>query len=176
MATITPIQNIQRTNGDGMENPDSTHSDLLINRTSQLSLSEKFIYRPNLLGSHSVTTCPTIPPGRMIHLKPQPMPLASNRDVVPKNLKGKEPKFVPYEPYKAAVKPIVPSVKKNRKNAKQCDVTNDLTNSISEVLCNRDISHESSELEKQSLIAEVEALKSQNQELEKQLKYQAQVK
>ncbi|KAF4526888.1 hypothetical protein B566_EDAN014510 [Ephemera danica] len=172
------VLNAQRTNGDGMENPDSGDLDLLANRTGRLSLGEKFIYRPGSLASCTITAPPAIPHGQLIHLKPKAMPVAATKDAIPKNMKGKEPKFVPYEPYKAAVKPIVPpkkekTAKRKVKGSKDTDMEIRSLPSL-DMLCKSEDSCQF-ELEKYTLTTEMEALRSQNQELEKQLKFQAQV-
>lgn len=107
------------------------------------------------------------------------------------NLKNKEPKFVPYEPYKAAVKPIVPNDKKSafihgRKHSKNLPVifssnkNQNKTDGDEEKRDKVDVKEEKEvevnwEMKAKALESEIHTLKDENQQLENQLKFQVQV-
>jgi len=105
------------------------------------------------------------------------------------SLKSKEPKFVPYEPYKAAVNPIIPIIKKNKKLPRGKSNVNTTVAQISALKIQendmrlKDYAKESKEIsedkwnnEKKTYEAEICKLKEENSQLETQLKFQAQVK
>lgn len=104
-----------RTRGDGMENVDAQHMDtklcgesLLMRKcessklnasTSKPSIPGAFsIYRSSDDDSSSVKLPAKVPQGKLFYLVPH---LVCSKKTF--TLKNKEPKFVPFEPYKAAV-------------------------------------------------------------------------
>lgn len=109
--------------------------------------------------------------------------------------KQKEPKFVPYEPYKCAVQPIVQHKKKLKKEvlftktSKNNVDINNLVIQMSEIrtaeldkakinaIQNDDqlISKKQWEKEKSALVTDIKNLRETNSHLENQLKFQAQV-
>jgi hypothetical protein len=107
------------------------------------------------------------------------------------NLKGKEPKFVPYEPYKAAVKPIIPYEKKGKQSERKLSQKSvDLKLVVTNVASVQDgtTKHEDSSKgtadegqidvalqERKAMEDEIKTLKEENGQLESQLKFQAQV-
>lgn len=109
MKTILPSP--YRTEGDGMENvtdppPKGEGQSSSASKPLKRSLIDDFLYRPSGVSQRSLPP-PTLPGGmvsltsnNMVHLKKDKLSTVG--------FKSKEPKFVPYEPYKAAVNPIVP--------------------------------------------------------------------
>lgn len=109
--------------------------------------------------------------------------------------KQKEPKFVPYEPYKCAVLPIIPSKRKIKKahlevkHSKNNVDINNLVEQMSEIRAselekgaldspddeNVVLSKKQWESEKTSLENDIKNLRETNSHLENQLKFQAQV-
>ncbi|KAJ9576685.1 hypothetical protein L9F63_025418 [Diploptera punctata] len=87
-----PLPSPIRTQGDGMENEIEV-------KNEGKCLGDQLIYRAPDLKHFSPT--PPVITGRIINLIPKTV------------TQGKEPKFIPYEPYKAAVKPIFPMRKKS---------------------------------------------------------------
>lgn len=105
-----------RTRGDGMEFVDSTQSDrsniklpLASSSNAQKSTDESknrvstipgatTIYRCEENGSNSVKLPAKVPQGKQFYLVPH---LINTKKTI--SLKNKAPKFVPFEPYKAAV-------------------------------------------------------------------------
>lgn len=107
-----------RTRGDGMENVDTASIDTKTNPTSQSVLNEGVdeklgiegrasttsipgaisIYRPNDELGNTVKLPAKVPQGKLFYLVPHL--ISTNRTFT---LKNKEPRFVPFEPYKAAV-------------------------------------------------------------------------
>lgn len=103
-----------RTQGDGME---TTRPQLP--ETKKTRLRDTLIYHPTNL-SHS--SCPPVTPtGTIVNLIPRHA-TRSQKDKLLSTLKCKEPKFVPYEPYKAAVNPIIPYQKKKKGTRNNLDI------------------------------------------------------
>lgn len=175
---------IKRTQGDGMEN--ATAEKIEVKQT-KCRLGETLIYHPTNLKQLS-STPPVMPNGPIVNLIPRHINNVKHEKHILRSLKSKEPKFIPYEPYKAAVNPIIPYEKKNRRLQKsnvnvnmavsrvaamklhETKVSNDLKT------VDEDKSAESDWLiEKKAYEAEIQKLKEENGQLENQLKFQAQV-
>ncbi|XP_068969593.1 golgin-45 isoform X1 [Bombus flavifrons] len=175
---------IKRTQGDGMEN--ATAEKIEVKQT-KCRLGETLIYHPTNLKQLS-STPPVMPNGPIVNLIPRHVTNVKHEKHILNSLKSKEPKFIPYEPYKAAVNPIIPYEKKNRRLQKsnvnvnmavsrvaamklhETKVSNDLKT------VDEDKSAESDWLiEKKAYEAEIQKLKEENSQLENQLKFQAQV-
>ncbi|XP_054015924.1 golgin-45 [Hylaeus anthracinus] len=172
-----------RTQGDGMEN---MMTEKIENKQTKYRLGDTLIYHPTNLKQLS-STSPVTPNGPIVNLVPKHVTSVKDEKRLLNSLKSKEPKFVPYEPYKAAVNPIIPYNKKGKKLQKtNLDMTasrvaamkihemkvppNDTTNT------GEGISMEIEWLqEKKSYDAEIQKLKEENSQLENQLKFQAQV-
>jgi len=176
---------VERTQGDGMEN---VVADKLEIKRSRNRLGDTLIYHPTNLKQLGSTT-PVTPTGTIVNLVPKNISNAKQERRILHTLKSKEPKFVPYEPYKAAVNPIVPFEKKNKKlsrnetsmnaatvaqlaalkiqdnNARMTDCVGGKEEKLSEEWNN----------EKRMYEAEIRKLKEENSQLETQLKFQAQV-
>lgn len=100
-----------RTQGDGMENDITslTKPETQTDKSSKplkKSLVDDFLYRPSNVSQRSLP--PPILPGRMVSLTSNNIVHLKKHKLNTVGFKTKEPKFVPYEPYKAAVNPIVP--------------------------------------------------------------------
>lgn len=156
-------------------------------KQTKCPLGETLIYHPTNLKQLS-STPPVVPNGPIVNLIPKHVTNIKHDKHILSSLKLKEPKFVPYEPYKAAVNPIVPHEKKYRKLQRsnvnvnmvvsrvaamklhETKVSNDLKTA------DEDKSAESDWLiEKKAYEAEIQKLKEENSQLENQLKFQAQV-
>lgn len=181
---------VERTQGDGMEN---VIVDKAENKQSRSRLGDTLIYHPTNL-KQLRSTPPVTPTGTIVKLVPKNIDNRKQERRILHSLKSKEPKFVPYEPYKAAVNPIVPCEKKGKKlsrnesrmNATIAQITamkiqdNDtkLKESMKEdkekVLENGTVGLEW-DSEKRAYEAEIRKLKEENSQLETQLKFQAQV-
>ncbi|XP_071856299.1 golgin-45 isoform X2 [Bombus fervidus] len=175
---------IKRTQGDGMEN--ATAEKIEVKQT-KCRLGETLIYHPTNLKQLS-STPPVMPNGPIVNLIPRHVTNVKREKHILNSLKLKEPKFIPYEPYKAAVNPIIPYENKNRRLQKsnvnvnlaisqvaamklhETKVSNDLKT------VDEDKSTESDWLiEKKAYEAEIQKLKEENSQLENQLRFQAQV-
>ncbi|KAL7290170.1 hypothetical protein TKK_0015883 [Trichogramma kaykai] len=175
----------KRTEGDGMEfvNPDKFTDS--IDKSIKIRLGEALIYHPTNL-KQQVSTPPITPTGQIVNLVPKNHIRRDKQILHP--LKIKEPKFVPYEPYKAAINPIVPIEKmtkkvKSKKNNLDINVmvsqlaqlkTEEIKKNSINLKAYASIDAESNEFNKQ-LEDEVQRLKEENTQLENQLKFQAQV-
>lgn len=178
----TNINMIQRTLGDGMDN---NHISI---ENSVIPLNLKLNLKSNKNIAKSLK--PIEPQGPIIKTVPKYVPSVRKQ---PKYLttKPKDPKFVPYEPYKAAVDPIIRTVKKHAKlsqrNKNNVDI-NDLVNQMSEmrtvelneanVVTDDDvfaISKSEWEKQKKEYETDIKNLRETNSHLENQLKFQAQV-
>uniref|UniRef100_A0A1B6DZD2 Golgin-45 n=1 Tax=Clastoptera arizonana TaxID=38151 RepID=A0A1B6DZD2_9HEMI len=191
----------KRTDGDGMENT-------VVNKTLPVEISkflfgktqnlrDQLIYRPDdLKGSYSQ---PPQVQGKIIELCPKSIKFVKNEGKLKLSaISAREPKFVPYEPYKAAVKPIVPITKsKVKKKIKTLDPAleslkentilaediqktvldnlHDSTSSNSLIKNKTLYSNSEWEIEKATLEDELKQLRQDNEQLENQLKFQAQV-
>ncbi|KAH0951494.1 hypothetical protein HN011_002967 [Eciton burchellii] len=176
---------IERTQGDGMEN---VIADKLETKRSRNRLGDTLIYHPTNLKQVGSTT-PVTPTGTIVNLVPKNISNVKQERRILHTLKSKEPKFVPYEPYKAAVNPIVPFEKKNKKLSRNETSMNTATVAQLAALKIQDnnarvtdcVGRKEEKLseewnnEKRMYEAEIRKLKEENSQLETQLKFQAQV-
>lgn len=159
-------------------------------------LRDTLIYHPHNLKTSSFP--PPLPPpiNTIVNLTPKNM-IKLKKDKLLHTLKLKEPKFVPYEPYKAAVNPIIPyDTKRHKKGTKNNLDINEMVAQMSlhksiEMKKNADKytdkkidkSNDNNddkilndwEIEKSKYELEIKNLKEENSQLENQLKFQAQV-
>ncbi|KAL0275328.1 UNVERIFIED_CONTAM: hypothetical protein PYX00_003211 [Menopon gallinae] len=173
-----------RTQGDGMEKPENDgaveHTIVLQPRTRKSSgVSETTVFEKS-------NSSPR-PPAMQSAIKLVPQAVNKKKKDILTNLKNKEPKFVPYEPYKAAVKPIVPDEKKHfrvmsKKKSKETAAILKGREEKGEVAGNEsgEVPSESDgnvdwEKKSKSLELELQTLKEENEQLENQLKFQVQV-
>ncbi|KAK2587746.1 hypothetical protein KPH14_003854 [Odynerus spinipes] len=174
---------VGRTQGDGMENVVAEENE---NKRSKCSLVDTLIYHPTNLKQSGLMPSIT-PTGTIVNLTPKNITATKGKQQILHSLKTKEPKFVPYEPYKAAVNPIVPIEKKNKKHAKW-DVNINVAASdvaklkISDTSVDKERSNDKIKKEefvwdneKKIYETEIQKLKEENSQLENQLKFQAQV-
>lgn len=175
---------VERTQGDGMENAMTDKTEI---KQSRSRLGDTLIYHPTNLKQLG-STAPVTPIGTIVNLVPKNISNTKPEKHILHSLKSKEPKFVPYEPYKAAVNPIVPFEKKNKKLPRKKSNLNATVAQIAAMKIQdndarlRDCAKESKEKtlidennEKKMYEAEIRKLKEENSQLETQLKFQAQV-
>lgn len=179
-----PLPSPIRTQGDGMENEVEL-------KNEGKRLGDQLIYRaPDL--KHFTPTPPVIT-GKIINLVPKNVTQAKKDKILLGNLKGKEPKFIPYEPYKAAVKPIIPYEKKGKVAERKIsqksldlklvvpsvqnvqETEPNLSNKNKETENEEQSSMKEWEQERKIMVEEIKTLKEENGQLESQLKFQAQV-
>lgn len=189
MYVIIYVVHIQRTDGDGMENTIQTEPSTRT-KTSKSVLGDKLIYRPS--DRSSCLLRPIIPTGKIIHLVPKYVPKKKKTPIY--LTKPKDPKFVPYEPYKAAIEPIIPRKKQLKREQQQkvsknnvdihdlvCQMselaTAELNKAKKEALQNDEalITKKQWETEKHKFETDIKNLRETNTHLENQLKFQAQV-
>lgn len=178
---------VKRTQGDGMENATADKVEI---KQSRSRLGDTLIYHPTNL-KQSGSTAPVTPIGTIVNLVPKNISNVRQEKRILHSLKSKEPKFVPYEPYKAAVNPIVPFEKKNKKLLKNKSSMNTMVTQIAAMKiqdhdmklkesCVKESKEKTSETEwsseRKAYEAEIHKLKEENSQLETQLKFQAQVK
>ncbi|XP_066599248.1 golgin-45 isoform X2 [Prorops nasuta] len=185
MKDVREMECPARTQGDGMEN-ETTSKDETKHR--KIRLGETLIYHPtNLKQLGSIP--PVAPTGTIVNLIPKTIHSGKKEKHILSSLKSKEPKFVPYEPYKAAVNPIVPIEKKSRKfkksdlnfnmtvsqiaNININDVDPDLKTDLKTV--DQALTETEWKKEKKTYEIEIRKLREENSQLENQLKFQAQV-
>lgn len=182
---IQIMGSIKRTEGDGMENVTAEKIEI---KQTKSRLGETLIYHPTDLKQLS-SIPPVTPNGPIVNLKPKYVTNVKDEKHILNSLKLKEPKFIPYEPYKAAVNPIIPYEKKNKKLQKNNVNVNMTVAQVAamklhetKVLCNElKIMDENNCIgnewlkEKEAYEAEIQKLKEENSQLENQLKFQAQV-
>jgi len=176
---------VERTQGDGMENVTADKVEI---KQSRSRLGETLIYHPTNLKQLG-STAPVTPTGTIVNLVPKNISNVKQDKRILHSLKLKEPKFVPYEPYKAAVNPIVPFEKKNKKfprnessmNAAIAQVAamkiQDTGTRVKDCVKKNEekILEDEWNSEKRAYEAEIRKLKEENNQLETQLKFQAQV-
>lgn len=174
-----------RTQGDGMEN-ETTKIE-----TKKVRLRDTLIYHPTDL-KQSTCPPPVIPMGTIVNLVPKNITQGKNEKIL-RSLKLREPKFVPYEPYKAAVNPIIPYEKKYKKGSRN---NLDINEMVAQMAIHKSIEMEKNEvrfiapevkekkieeqlsdweIQKKTYEAKIQNLKDENSQLENQLKFQAQV-
>jgi hypothetical protein len=173
-----------RTQGDGMENNSKRVAEVS-EKSIKARLGEALIYHPTNLKCQN-STRPVTPSGQIINLVPKTITQIKKERHILHSLKSKEPKFIPYEPYKAAVNPIIPLEKKKNKGTKNNLDINVMVTQLS-LLKTQEINKEyendnksvivESEIEslKKKYETEIQKLKEENSQLENQLKFQAQV-
>uniref|UniRef100_A0A1Q3F5F5 Golgin-45 n=1 Tax=Culex tarsalis TaxID=7177 RepID=A0A1Q3F5F5_CULTA len=190
-----------RTQGDGMEHEALSSATTTTTQPQQqqhrpLNLPVNFdlerllphsgsapVYRPTEL----VTTTaggaslpPTVPKGKIFTLVPKLVP-ATHRT---SGLKSREPRFVPFEPYKGAVNPIIP-FKNNENRVKVGPDRNNLdlnvlvsqmsTMTSKELLKGEVVAKQEFDNEKQKYEKQIEDLRKERDYFQSQLKFQAQV-
>ncbi|XP_059483905.1 golgin-45 [Neocloeon triangulifer] len=106
-----------RTTGDGRENPDGAEDPVMLAKRLSAVCIKPLLPPPEDLSKLSFS--PVKPVGEIVHLTPHlaRVPARQNSDASFKSLQGREPKFVPYEPYKGAVHPMV--MRKSQKKLKR---------------------------------------------------------
>jgi len=171
-----------------MENEAEVKSETVRVKRDKNSLGNQLIYRaPDF--KHFTPTPPVIT-GKIVNLIPKNVTQTKKDKILLGNLKGKEPKFVPYEPYKAAVKPIIPYEKKGKPGERKLSQKSvDLKLVVTNVSSVKDgtAKHESGKetadegqidvalQERKTMEDEIKTLKEENGQLESQLKFQVQV-
>ncbi|XP_055587183.1 uncharacterized protein LOC129739704 [Uranotaenia lowii] len=145
------------------------------------------VYRPTeLVTATNASLPPTIPKGKIFNLVPRLANsgrTASSASGGSSGLKSREPRFVPFEPYKGAVNPILPyrnnenRVKVNNRNNLDLNVLVSQMSTITskelkgdETAAKRDFDAEKQKFEKQ-----IDELKKERDYYQSQLKFQAQV-
>jgi hypothetical protein len=105
-----------RTVGDGRENPDGAEDPLILaSRMGALTVGMKQL-QPPPEDLSKLSFSPVKPVGEVVHLTPHLVPRPESRGLST-GAANKEPKFVPYEPYKGAVQPIMAAKKKLKRTA-----------------------------------------------------------
>lgn len=175
----------KRTQGDGMENIPAEKAADVVEKPIKVRLGEALIYHPTNLKQQN-STPPVTPTGQIVNLIPQTIKQIKKEKHILHSLKVKEPKFVPYEPYKAAVNPIVPYEKKKKRASKNNLDINVMVTQLAHLKTEESekkrqsankpvtVDSEVDSLKKQ-YEAEIQKLKEENSQLENQLKFQAQV-
>ncbi|XP_053698178.1 uncharacterized protein LOC128745185 [Sabethes cyaneus] len=189
--------NSARTRGDGMETEPLSATNLTPQSKASCSSNEiklptdldlhrllphsgaNPVYRPTELATTGSTSlAPIVPKGAIFNLVPK---LVSNINRTGSNLRSKEPRFVPFEPYKGAVNPIIP-YKNNENRIKISDRNNlDLNVLVSQMstITNKELKGDSTKEElnadKQKYEKQIEDLKKERDYYQGQLKFQAQV-
>lgn len=174
-----------RTQGDGMEKVEncSSSGETVILQPQDL---EKCNISNSEIKKISYSKTPVENLSAAIKLTPQC--INTKKKNVLANLKNKEPKFVPYEPYKAAVRPIVPPTQKNvrhkfkKKVKDDPDILKANNNATIEVVNEKHKNEVEAKVSEtdwhhklKALQSEISNLKEENKELENQLKFQVQV-
>lgn len=175
---------VERTQGDGMEN---VIADKVESKQSRSRLGDTLIYHPTNL-KQLRSTPPVTPTGTIVKLVPRNIDNTKQERRILHSLKSKEPKFVPYEPYKAAVNPMVPPEKKNKKFRNESRMNTTIAQVAAMKIQDNDMRLKDSakedkekvlenewDSEKRAYEAEIRKLKEENSQLETQLKFQAQV-
>lgn len=184
LSAVHQFKSQKRTDGDGMEKEDINVLDNA-QGVEKSTLRDQLIYRPVDLKKCSLPAPPVA--GKMINLTPK-ICTAEKKKVL--NIRiSKEPKFVPYEPYKAATNPIT----KNSKQIKDKFVrfTNkhlipnvedliqvnklSITTEKNQNEQNLQFVSNSWEEEKQTLLNELDMMRKKNTELENQVQFQTRV-
>ncbi|XP_062535853.1 golgin-45 [Armigeres subalbatus] len=196
-----------RTRGDGMENEalavgpsslqqqrKSSDTHLTANQVLKLPTDLEFqrllphcgpnpVYRPTeLVTAGHASLPPTIPKGKIFNLVPKLVPSSRTACANSSSLKSREPKFVPFEPYKGAVNPIIP-FKNNENRVKIIDRNNlDLNVLVSQMstitsqeLKGKEVEKMEFNKEKQKYEDQIGELKKERDYYQSQLKFQAQV-
>lgn len=169
---------MRRTQGDGMEYID--FDKLEANKGNKIRLGDSLIYHPTNFKQLN-SKPPITPSGTVVNLIPKSTTYAKKEKYILSSLKSKEPKFVPYEPYKAAVNPIIPFEKKSKKQSKHNADISKMISQLSIKTNDKEIDEKSkSEIvininDRKEYESEIKKLKEENSQLENQLKFQTQV-
>ncbi|XP_043478603.1 golgin-45 isoform X2 [Leptopilina heterotoma] len=169
---------MRRTQGDGMEFIDVDK--LETNKGNKIRLGDSLIYHPTNFKQLN-SKPPITPSGTVVNLIPKSTTHIKKEKYVLSSLKSKEPKFVPYEPYKAAVNPIIPYEKKGKKQSKHNADINTMISQLAIKTNDKKIDEKSkSEIvidnsDRKEYESEIKKLKEENSQLENQLKFQTQV-
>lgn len=175
----------ERTLGDGMDNT------LLVLPESTIKFNFNSKRAERIL--HSFKAVQPKPPIKILIPKYVPKQKSQNKFLFRKQ---KEPKFIPYEPYKCCIEPIVINKKKIKRETlrpqvskNNVDINNlveqmaelrasELSKATIEAMQNDDvlISKKQWETEKNALETDIKNLRETNAHLENQLKFQAQVR
>ncbi|XP_015584712.1 golgin-45 [Cephus cinctus] len=175
-----------RTQGDGMENVETDKVEI---KQAKVRLGDTLIYHPMNLKQFN-STPPVAPTGTIVNITPKCVMQVKKEKHILSSLKSKEPKFIPYEPYKAAVNPIVPYEKKQRKSSRNNLDINVMVSQMAMLKTdevgakfNKEVEKEERDdkcsnewiQQKKAYETEIQKLKEENTQLESQLKFQAQV-
>lgn len=174
-----------------MENLQNTLENISKVRLQRHRLGDQLIFRPS--DNSSTLLRPVVPTGRIINLVPKYIP-SVKKNTKYLTSKPKDPRFVPYEPYKAAIEPIIPRKKREVKKeipkvSKNNVDIHDLVSQMSELAsvelnkANKEalqndeplITRKKWEEEKSKYETDIKNLRESNKHLENQLKFQAQV-
>lgn len=190
---------ICRSSGDGMEDEETNKESLSLKPLQDKPIVSKqkiknkvpgqyTLYRPS--ENESTYLSPVIPKGKLYCLIPK-LIKSKNTTQSTKIRKNREPRFIPIEPYKGAVKPILPLKKhKNviKKEKNNVDInflvsqmsnmkTSELQNLSLSKIYNPNLNAKSKDIdeEKQKLLTENEELRKEKDQINNQLKFQLQV-
>lgn len=157
-----------------------------IKPAAKKKLVNTLIYHPTNLKQESLTS-PVTPTGQMVEIVPN-TPVLIKKERILHPLKSKEPKFIPYEPYKAAINPIVPAESSKKKMLSGSSKNNLDINVMASQLAGLKTEELKSKMEvkkkeedgeierlKKKHELEMQKLREENSQLENQLKFQAQV-
>ncbi|KAJ2947427.1 hypothetical protein O0L34_g17205 [Tuta absoluta] len=172
---IPKIMNKRRTAGDGMESDESNPE------------ADKKTAKPNVTATLRQPSRESLLPGRLVQVFPTTIVRAEKKNP---QIHSKSPKFVPYEPYTAAVKPMTPqTVSKTKKSKNNMDI-NTLISQMSQMdtklnefkprsklgsTGDKTSDCEKSNTENAELQKKIDTLMKENESLNEQLKQQVQV-
>ena len=136
------------------------------------------VYRPTELvtTTSGASLRPTVPKGKIFTLVPKLV--QTNRT---SGLKNREPRFVPFEPYKGAVNPIIPfknnenRIKVDRNNLDLNVLVSQMSTMTSKELKGEVVAKQEFDIEKQKYEKQIEDLRKERDYFQSQLKFQAQV-
>ncbi|CAH1119254.1 unnamed protein product [Phaedon cochleariae] len=185
------MEKVERTLGDGIDNNvlKSNPPDRKINKLLNIEVKNK--NTQDILKSMR----PIEPKSKAVHLVPKYVPKIRK---APKCLvkKPREPKFIPYEPYKAAVQPMVSSkglsffnndLKKSKNDTEIQELVTQMSEmrrsemegmpyeNIGDEMDGSQRARQKWQKEKETFLVDIKNLRETNSHLENQLKFQAQV-
>lgn len=177
----------ERTLGDGMESV-TERSTTIISERNTNCIIKKLNIKPNvkILRAHKMDQ----PTGKIIPIVPKYVPSMKKTKYLIR--KPKEPKFVPYEPYKCAMEPILQKkkqvkviTKRDKNNVDIQDLVTQMSHmrmqmmekaKVEAIVTNEPLITKSEwKKSKQAYETDIKNLKETNAHLENQLKFQAQV-
>uniref|UniRef100_A0A182PNM8 Uncharacterized protein n=1 Tax=Anopheles epiroticus TaxID=199890 RepID=A0A182PNM8_9DIPT len=203
----------RRTEGDGMEHEELTGSSFTAKRsstpssvsstllpTADIKLPANFsierllphsgpnpVYRPTeLVTGGNTSLSAVVPRGKVFNLVPRLVAPGGGRSKLSTTMHSKEPKFVPFEPYKGAVTPIIPGrnsipgggtrvkLGANRNNLDLSVLVSQMSTIADKELRNK-ASPSVEDDEKKRYEKELEELRKERDYFQAQLKFQAQV-